>query len=187
MGFYALFLLAVGLSMDAFAIAVCAGLGMDKATFKKALTIGLYFGVSQAVMPLIGYAGASFFADKILHYGHWIAFILLNILGIGMIISSFKKENHVIKEISTRPAKMLPLAIATSIDAMAVGVSFAFIQVNIIPAVTFIGATTLVLSIAGVKLGNLFGLRFKSKAEFIGGCILMLIGLKILLEHMGMA
>jgi len=205
MTFVELFLLAVGLSMDAFAVAVCAGLTMPRATIKKAFIIGLYFGVFQAVMPLIGYMVAALFAEQIISYDHWIAFALLCFLGGKMIIGSFKKEGCPDrkcpdgtcsdrtcpggkrpdnKEASLRPAQMLPLALATSIDALAVGVSFAFLRVNIIPAVSFIGITTLVISMLGVKIGNVFGVRFKSKAELAGGVILALIGFKILLEHL---
>ena len=205
MGFVELFILAVGLSMDAFAVAVCAGLTMPKLNIKKALIIALYFGVFQAAMPLIGYLVATLFADKIIAYDHWIAFALLCFLGAKMIIGSFKKEGCRDRECpagecsdracpggkkpdnsetSVSPAQMLPLALATSIDALAVGVSFAFLRVSIIPAVSFIGVTTFVLSLVGVKIGNVFGKRFKSKAELAGGIILVLIGLKILLEHL---
>ena len=201
-----LFLLAVGLSMDAFAVAVCAGLAMPRAVLTKAVIIGLYFGVFQAVMPLIGYMAATFFAGYIIAYDHWIAFALLFFLGGKMAVGSLKSEGCPDRECpddicsdrtcpggakpgkeeaSAGPAHMLPLAFATSIDALAVGVSFAFLKVSIIPAVSFIGVTTLLLSIAGVKIGNVFGLRFKSKAELAGGVILVLIGFKILLEHMG--
>ena len=205
MSFVELFLLAVGLSVDAFAVAVCAGLTMSKVNIKKALVIGLYFGIFQAVMPLIGYIVATLFADKIISYDHWIAFGLLCFLGGKMIISSFIKDGCQDRkcpdeacadrecpggkkpdrsEASVTPAQMLPLAIATSIDALAVGVSFAFLRVNIVPAVLFIGITTFAISLAGVKIGNVFGTRFKAKAELIGGIILLLIGLKILLEHL---
>ena len=206
MGFIELFLLAVGLSMDAFAVAVCAGLTMPKLNIKKALIISLYFGVFQAAMPLIGYLVATLFADKIITYDHWIAFALLCFLGGKMIAESFKGDGCPDRECpdetcadrscpggkkpdksetSVTPAHMLPLALATSIDALAVGVSFAFLRVSILPAITFIGVTTLVLSLFGVKIGNVFGTRFKSKAELAGGIILVLIGLKILLEHLG--
>ena len=206
MNFIELFLLAVGLSMDAFAVAVCAGLTMPKLNIKKALIISLYFGVFQAVMPLIGYLVATLFADKIITYDHWIAFALLCFLGGKMIVGSFKKdgcpdrecpdeictdrtcpgvEKPAPGETSVKPAHMLPLALATSIDALAVGVSFAFLRVDIIPTIAFIGITTLVLSLLGVKIGNVFGTRFKSKAELAGGIILVLIGLKILFEHLG--
>ena len=188
MNFIELFLLAVGLSMDAFAVAVCIGLSTAKTNIKKCLIVGLYFGVFQAVMPLIGYFAATLFADKIDSYDHWIAFVLLGFLGGKMIFESFKKEEDEEekdgKKSSLRPANMLPLALATSIDALAVGVSFALLDVKIIPAVSFIGITTLLISMAGVKIGNMFGSRFKSKAEFAGGIILILIGLKILLENL---
>ena len=187
MNFAELFLIAVGLSMDAFAVGICAGLTMNvkKAVMKKALIIGLYFGVFQAVMPLIGYMAATRFADGIIAYDHWIAFVLLCFLGGKMIMGSFKKDAGSGKEISVKPAQMLPLAVATSIDALAVGVSFAFLKVNIAPAVCFIGVTTFILSVVGVRVGNVFGIKLKSKAEFAGGVILILIGVKILLEHLG--
>lgn len=201
-----LFLIAIGLSMDAFAVAVCSGLAMFKPTVKKLLIVGLYFGFFQAIMPLAGYGLATHFANKIITFDHWIAFALLCFIGGKMIVGSFKKEGCAdrecpaetcmdrkcpggerprIKEASLKPAEMLPLALATSIDALAVGVSFAFLHVNIVPAVFFIGIITLVLSMLGVKIGNIFGVKFKSKAELAGGIILMLMGLKILLEHMG--
>jgi putative Mn2+ efflux pump MntP len=186
-------LLAIGLSMDAFAVAICAGLAMTDFTLKKSLIIGLYFGVFQTVMPLVGFMAATLFADMIISYDHWIAFILLCILGGKMIAGSFKKQEfsdrkcggdmHENEEVSLKPAQMLPLALTTSIDALAVGVSFAFLRISIIPAVSFIGITTLVLSMCGVKIGNVFGAGFKSKAELTGGVILVLIGVKILLEH----
>jgi len=204
MSFLELLLVAIGLSMDAFAVAVCAGLTMPKVTVKKSLIVGLYFGIFQGVMPLIGYMLATQFADKITAFDHWIAFGLLCFIGGKMIVGSFKKEGchdrecpaetcadrecpggerPDTKETSLKPAKML--ALATSIDALAVGVSFAFLKVDIIPAVLSIGIITLILSMAGVKIGNVFGIRFKSKAELAGGIILVLMGLKILLEHTG--
>jgi len=201
-----LLLTAIGLSMDAFAVAVCHGLSMQKVGCKKALIVGLYFGFFQAAMPLIGYLVGSQFSDMIVNIDHWITFVLLALIGAKMIIGSFKEEGCPDRECpvetctdrecpegkrpdseeaSLKPAKMLPLALATSIDALAVGVSFAFLQVRIIPAVSFIGIITLVLSMVGVKIGNVFGTKFKSKAELAGGVILVLIGLKILLEHTG--
>ena len=188
MSFIELFLLAIGLSMDDFAVSICLGLNMGKITVKKALIIGLYFGIFQAGMPVIGFLTASLFAERIIAYDHWIAFGLLTFLGGKMIFESRKKDDSDqcdTKEISLKPAQMLPLAIATSIDALAVGVSFAFLRVNIIPAVSFIGISTLVISIAGVKIGHVCGSQVQTKAEFTGGVILMLIGLKILLEHFG--
>ena len=181
-----LLLVAIGLSMDAFAVAVCHGLSMQKASFKKALIIGLYFGFFQAAMPLIGYLVGSQFANLIEAYDHWITFVLLAFIGGKMIVESLKAEDlSDIEEASLKITAMLPLAIATSIDALAAGVSFAFIRVNIVPAILFIGIITLTLSMLGVKIGNAFGAKFKAKAEFAGGVILILIGLKILLEHTG--
>ncbi|MEM5768458.1 MAG: manganese efflux pump MntP family protein [Bacillota bacterium] len=202
-----LFLIAIGLSMDAFAVAVCFGLTMRKATIKKSLIVGLYFGFFQAAMPLIGYLLAKQFSDKIITFDHWIAFALLCFIGGRMIVGSFKKEGCSDRdcpaaeacpdracpggerpqktEVSLKPAQILPLALATSIDALAVGVSFAFLSVDIIPAVFSIGLITLILSMLGVKIGNIFGGKFKSKAELAGGVILVLMGFKVLLEHMG--
>jgi putative Mn2+ efflux pump MntP len=207
MGLLELFIIAVGLSMDAFAVSVCSGMTMQKAGYKKMLTVGLYFGIFQAVMPLIGYFLGSQFADSIIEADHWIAFGLLCFIGGKMIIESFAKagcrdracpsdscctdracpggENPKWEEASLRPSKMLPLAIATSIDALAVGITFAFLRVDVLPAVTFIGVVTLVISAAGVRIGSIFGTRFKSKAEMIGGIVLILIGTKILLQHLG--
>lgn len=196
-----LLLIAIGLSMDAFAVSLCSGLTMRRVTLKKALIVGLYFGFFQAAMPLIGYLLGTQFADRIIAFDHWIAFILLCVIGSKMLAESFTKEGCPDRacpagkcadrtcpekeEVSLRPAEMLPLALATSIDALAVGVSFAFLSVSIIPAVSSIGLITLALSMLGVKMGNLFGAKFKSKAEFAGGVILILMGLKILLEHLG--
>ena len=185
MGFLELFLTAVGLSMDACAVGICAGLTIKKELIKKAFIIGLYFGVFQGVMPLIGYLAATWLADRIITFDHWIAFSLLCFLGGRMILESFKKDEKCdIDGFSVKPSKMLPFAFATSIDALAVGVSFALLKVDIIPAVCFIGATTLVLSFIGVIAGSSIGVKLKSKAEFTGGVILILIGLKILLEHL---
>lgn len=183
-----LFILAVGLSMDAFAVAICKGLCMRKVTIKKAGIVGLYFGLFQAGMPMIGYILGSQFSDKISSIDHWIAFILLSLIGISMIKESLEKEEK--SECKTEEEElsfknMSILAVATSIDALAVGVTFAFLKVNIIPAVSFIGSTTLVLSMIGVKIGNIFGVKYKSKAELVGGIILILMGIKILLEHLG--
>ncbi len=182
-----LILLAIGLSMDAFAVSVCTGLSLRKTALGSMLIVGLYFGVFQAVMPLIGYFLGARFADKITSFDHLIVFILLCVIGGKMIIESFSKEENEssAKEVSLGPAKMLPLALATSIDALAVGISFAFLSVEIVPAVTSIGVTTFLLSAAGIKIGSIFGLKFKAKAEIAGGVILILIGAKILLEHIG--
>ena len=187
MGFAELFLLAIGLSMDAFAVSICLGLNTEKNVIKKSLVAGLYFGIFQAVMPLVGYMAAMLFADKIIAYDHWIAFLLLCFLGGKMIAGSLKKGSDKQpdnKDDSFKASQMLLLAFATSIDALAVGISLAFLRVRIIPAVTLIGATTFLISMAGVKIGNVFGSRFKSKAELAGGIILVLIGLKIMLEHL---
>jgi len=195
-----MFLLAVGLSMDTFAVAICLGLAMAKSSIKKALIVGLYFGAFQAGMPIIGYLVAIQFAEQVLHYSHWVVFILLSFLGAKMIWGSFKKEKcsdrectdapctdrkcpKTAHEANLKPTKMIPLALATSIDALAVGVSFAFLQVHLISAVSIIGVTTLTLSMIGVKIGNVFGMRFKSKAELAGGIILALLGLRVLIEH----
>lgn len=183
-----LFIIALGLSMDAFAVAICKGLSMRKFKLSKAAVVGLYFGVFQAAMPLIGYFIGARFADKIEWIDHWIAFVLLAIIGGKMIKESFDKEDCgdacEVVEAPLSFARMFPLALATSIDALIVGVTFAFLRVSIVPAVTFIGSITFVLSVAGVGIGNFFGARFKSKAELLGGVILVLMGLKILLEHL---
>ena len=185
MSLFELFIIAVGLSMDAFAVAGCKGLSMRRATLKNALIVGLYFGVFQAAMPLIGYFLGVSLADQITAYDHWIAFALLAIIGGKMIYESFHKDADGEDEGGEVTfQKMLPLAVATSIDALAVGVSFAFLRVSIFPAVTFIGVVTLTLSMLGVKIGNIFGAKFKSKAELAGGVILILMGTKILLEHL---
>lgn len=181
-----LFLLAVGLSMDAFAVAVCKGLAMKKLSVKKAVTIGLWFGIFQALMPLLGYILAANFQSYITAFSHWIAFILLLLIGGNMIKESLSSEEEDADD-DTSPKKMLVLAIATSIDALAIGVTFAFLEnVNIPAGISFIGATTFVLSIIGVKVGNIFGTKYKSKAEFVGGLILILLGIKILLEGLGL-
>jgi putative Mn2+ efflux pump MntP len=179
MGIIELFLIAVGLSMDAFAVSVCKGLAMKKCTWTKAGIVGLYFGIFQAGMPLLGYALGVQFSHVITSIDHWIAFVLLGIIGLNM------SEECGMEEDSLKVKEMLVLAVATSIDALAVGITFAFLQVDIIPAVAFIGVTTFLLSVGGVKIGNVFGAKYKSKAELAGGLILILMGIKILLEHLG--
>ena len=184
-----LFIIAVGLSMDAFAVSICKGLSLQKLYFKNALTVGLYFGIFQGGMPLIGYILGVQFQDKITAFDHWIAFVLIGIIVLKMIKEALEKEpEHEIAsdEVSDELCfkNMTILAIATSIDALAVGVTFAFLNVDIIPAVSFIGIVTLVLSMVGVKIGNIFGTKYKSKAELAGGIILILMGAKILLEHL---
>lgn len=178
-----LFIIAVGLSMDAFAVSVCKGLSMCRMSWKNAVIVGLYFGGFQAMMPALGYLLGSQFKDAIVNIDHWIAFILLSVIGFNMIREALNKEEESC-DASLDFANMLMLAVATSIDALAVGVTFAFLQVSIAPAVSFIGATTFVLSIVGVKVGNAFGCRYKAKAEFAGGAILVLMGIKILIEHL---
>lgn len=186
MHFVELILIAVSLSMDAFAVAMTTGLTMKKVTFKKALIVGLYFGFFQAIMPLIGYFLSARFAGEIQAYDHWIAFILLVLIGGNMIRESLKQEDvDIEKEPSLSVKTMLPLALATSIDALAVGVSFAFLKVEIVTAVSFIGFVTLGLSMIGVKFGHVCGIKLKQKAEIIGGIVLIAIGTKILLEHVG--
>lgn len=184
MSLLSLFILAVGLSMDAFAVSVCKGLAMKQITLKKAGIVGLWFGGFQALMPLIGYLLGSQFERYITSIDHWIAFALLSIIGLSMIKEALSKEEDDAND-SLDAKTMFVLAVATSIDALAVGITFAFLQVDIVPAVSFIGIVTFLLSAVGVKVGNLFGTRYKSKAELAGGIILIAIGLKILLEHLG--
>ena len=180
-----LFILAAALSMDAFAVSVCKGLAMKRVSVKNALIIGLWFGGFQALMPAIGYLLGTKFDQYITSIDHWIAFVLLSFIGISMIkeaISTKDEEEETNPSLSVKT--MFLLAVATSIDALAVGVTFAFLKVQIIPAVSFIGTITFLLSIVGVKVGNVFGTRYKAKAEIAGGIILILIGVKILLEHL---
>ena len=178
-----LFILAVGLSMDAFAVSICKGLSLRKIKAKHMCIAGLWFGGFQALMPLIGYFLGSFFSEMIEQYDHWVAFILLAIIGGNMIKESFGKDENVDSAMDFK--SMLLLAIATSIDALAVGVTFAFLQVQILPAVSFIGVVTFIFSAVGIKIGSLFGTKYRSKAELFGGIVLVLIGLKILLEGIG--
>lgn len=183
MSLFELFIIAVGLSMDAFAVSVCKGLSMQKMQNSHAVIIGLYFGGFQALMPFIGYLLGSRFQQAITAYDHWIAFILLGIIGFNMVKESLNRESESC-DASIRMKGMLVLAVATSIDALAVGVTFAFLQVRIVPAISFIGCTTFLLSIVGVKVGTVFGCRYKSRAEFAGGMILLFMGCKILIEHL---
>lgn len=179
-----LFLLAVGLAMDAFAVSVCKGLAMNKITFKKSLIVGLWFGIFQAGMPVIGYLLGAGFQDKITAFDHWIAFILLALIGANMIREAIRGGDDDTDD-SLAFGKMLVLAVATSIDALAVGITFAFLTVNIVKAAAFIGIITLLISMAGVKIGNIFGDKYQAKAQLIGGLILILLGTKILIEHLG--
>ena len=178
-----LFILAIGLSMDAFAVSICKGLSLGKIKPKHMCRAGLWFGGFQALMPLIGYLLGSFFADMITKYAHWIAFALLLILGANMIKEALGEEEKV--DASMDVKNMFLLAVATSIDALAVGVTFAFLQVSIIPAVSFIGVVTFVCSAVGVKIGSIFGDKYQSKSEICGGVILILIGIKVLLDGLG--
>ena len=184
MGLIELFLIAVGLSMDAFAVSVCKGLAMPKCTFKKAAIVGLWFGGFQALMPAIGYVLGAQFQETIVSIDHWIAFVLLALIGGNMIHEALDNDEEE-ADASLDVKTMFLLAVATSIDALAIGITFAFLKVNIIPAVCFIGIVTFIISFAGVKIGNVFGVRYKNKAEIVGGVILILLGLKILLEHLG--
>jgi len=182
LGFTELFLIAVGLSMDAFAVSLCKGLAIKSADLKNAIVVGLYFGGFQALMPVIGYFLGVRFQERIVAFDHWIAFILLVAIGLNMILSSREKDTDTNNSLDVK--NMLVLAVATSIDALAIGVTFAFLQVNIVFAALIIGITTFTLSLIGVRVGHIFGLRYKAKAEIAGGLILIAIGCKILLEHL---
>lgn len=184
MGLVEIILIAFGLAMDAFAVSVCKGLAMKKMDWKKACIIGLYFGVFQALMPLIGYFLGIGFESKIEKVDHWVAFILLCFIGLSMIKEALKgSEKEADDKIDFKT--MIVLSIATSIDALAIGITFAFFEVNIIVAASLIGIITLIISAIGVKIGNKFGGKYENKAEILGGVILILLGLKILLEHLG--
>ena len=184
MGLWELFILALGLSMDAFAVSVCKGLGLGKIQGKHMCLAGAWFGGFQALMPLIGFYLGRFFARVITAYDHWIAFALLAVIGGKMVWEALDPEEESV-DASMDWKTMLLLAVATSIDALAVGVTFAFLEVDILPAVLFIGCTTFVCSAVGVKVGSVFGARYKQKAELAGGVVLVLIGLKILLDGLG--
>lgn len=189
MGLAELFILAVGLSMDAFAVSVCKGLAVKKVGVRESCIVGAWFGGFQALMPLTGYLLGTQFRNYITSIDHWIAFVLLCIIGINMIRESRERDEE--QEVCSKDENpfafrsMLMLAIATSIDALAVGITLAFLNVALVPSVTFIGATTFVISAVGICIGNIFGIKYKSKAELAGGVILICIGLKILLEHLG--
>lgn len=184
MGMAELLLLAVGLSMDAFAVAVCKGLAMDRISVKNVCIVGAWFGGFQALMPALGYLLGSLFARYITAFDHWVAFVLLVLIGGNMIKEAVCPDEERASG-SLAWQGMLVMAVATSIDALAVGITFAFLEVNVPFAVLFIGATTFVLSAVGVKVGSVFGTRYKAKAELAGGVILILLGCKILAEHMG--
>ncbi|MBO7253195.1 MAG: manganese efflux pump [Oscillospiraceae bacterium] len=190
MGIAELLLLAVGVSMDAFAVSVCKGLCMKKATLKEELTCGLWFGGFQALMPTIGFFLGTLFADAIEAVDHWVAFVLLGIIGINMLKEAFEKDSECtscdIDGVDLSVKTMFIMAVATSIDALAVGISLAMAgDVNIAAVAALIGICTCTLSAAGVKIGNVFGSRYEKKAQLAGGGILIFLGIKILLEHLG--
>jgi len=202
-GLSEIIIIAIGLSMDAFAVSITLGLSVKKPKIFEYFIPGIYFGLFQAIMPLTGYFAGSFFADKIHNFEHWIAFVLLGFIGGKMIRDSFSEDEEKEEKNAKKPKaafseteivkkvqnpfgfiKMLILAVATSIDALTVGVTFAFFQINIFMAITIIGFTTFAISVCGVKIGNIFGEKFKTKAEFLGGAILVILGTKILIEHL---
>ena len=175
--------LAVGLSMDAFAVSICKGLAMREKVLKKGIIVGLWFGGFQALMPTIGFFLGTQFKDQITSIDHWIAFVLLGLIGINMVKEALSNDEEQADD-SIAVKEMFMLAVATSIDALAVGITFAFLNVHIVSAASMIGVCTFLISFAGVKIGNIFGTKYKSKAELAGGIILILLGFKILLEHL---
>ena len=187
MGLFELVFIGIGLSMDAFAVAICKGLAMKKINIRQCLLIAVFFGGFQALMPMVGWLLGHQFQIYITKIDHWIAFGLLVFLGVKMLLDARKEEEEddIAKKESLDIKELFMMAIATSIDALAAGITFAFLNVHIVPAVTFIGITTFVLSAIGVKVGNLFGAKSRSYAEFGGGVVLILLGVKILLEHLG--
>ena len=185
MGLISLIFLAVGLAMDAFAVSICKGLAMKKLSIKNAAIIGLWFGGFQALMPAIGYFLGSTFEDKITAIDHWVGFVLLALIGVNMIRESLGKDEDEETTGTVGIKEMFVLAVATSIDALAVGITFAFVEMNVPLAIILIGVITFAISMLGVKIGNLFGTKYKSKAEFAGGVILIFLGIKILLEGLG--
>lgn len=184
MGILGIFLVGISLAMDAFAVSICKGLSMKKIDWKKATIIGIYFGVFQAIMPVIGFFLGTTFYELVTKIDHWIIFILLTAIGTNMIKEAFGAEEGVNND-NVDFKTMVLLALATSIDALAVGITFAFMQVNVWLAISVIGITTFVICLAGVKIGNKFGDKYESKAQIAGGIILILMGAKILLEHLG--
>ena len=182
MSIFELFVLAVGLSMDAFAVSICKGLSLGKIKLKHMCIAGAWFGIFQAIMPLIGFFLGRFFTDIVTKFSHWIAFALLYLIGISMIKEAFEKKDV---NASITVKSMFMLAIATSIDALAVGVSFAFLKVNILLAVLIIGIITFILSAIGIKIGSLFGSKYKKPSEIVGGIILIFIALKTLFQGLG--
>lgn len=184
MGAIEILLISIGLAMDAFAVSVCKGLAMKKMSWKKAIIIGLYFGIFQAVMPVIGYFLGTTFERFITYVDHWVAFILLVGIGINMVKEAFDKESENRND-NVDMKTMLVLSIATSIDALAIGITFACLKIHIVMPVITIGLITFIISVIGVKIGNRFGDKYGKKAGIMGGVILILLGIKILLEHLG--
>jgi len=187
--FFDTIIIAIGLSADAFALAICLGMTLKVFSLRKAVIVGLYFGVLQALMPILGYLVASVFSETIVGFSHWIAFALLVAIGLKMVVGGLKKghsqeKSTAEKEASLSPIVMLPLAIATSLDALAIGFSLSFLKANLLLSVSVIGVTTLVLSTIGVRIGKTLGAKLHTKAELFGGIILILIGIKILLERL---
>ena len=183
MGLFEIVVIAIGLSLDAFAISISLGLLVTKSKPIQYFIPGIYFGFFQAIMPYIGFRTGTLFADRVQTFEHWVAFVLLAVIGGKMIYDSFSKDTEKTDETPFGWIKMMLLALATSIDALAVGVTFAFFPINIYLAIIIIGVTTFFISFVGVKIGNMFGAKYKSKAEFIGGAVLVLLGIKILVEH----
>ena len=175
--------LAVGLAMDAFAVSICKGLAMREKVLKKGVIVGLWFGGFQALMPTIGFFLGTQFKDQITSIDHWIAFVLLGLIGINMVKEALSNDEEQADD-SIAVKEMFMLAVATSIDALAVGITFAFLNVHIVSAAAMIGVCTFLISFAGVKIGNIFGTKYKSKAVLAGGIILILLGFKILFEHL---
>ena len=175
--------LAVGLAMDAFAVSICKGLAMREKVLKKGIIVGLWFGGFQALMPTIGFFLGTQFKDQITSIDHWISLVLLGLIGINMVKEALSNDEEQADD-SIAVKEMFMLAVATSIDALAVGITFAFLNVHIVSAASMIGVCTFLISFAGVKIGNIFGTKYKSKAELAGGIILILLGFKILFEHL---
>lgn len=183
MTIFEIVLIAVGLAMDAFAVSICKGLAMKKMNYRKAAIIALFFGAFQALMPALGYVLGNTFANKIAAIDHWIAFILLGLIGFNMVKESVGHDEETCQDDSLRVGDLIMLSIATSIDAFAVGITFAFFDVSIVLSTSIIGIITFIICVFGVKIGNVFGEKYKSKAEFAGGVLLVLMGGKILIDH----
>ena len=177
-------LIGVGLAMDAFAVSICKGLAMRRMNYKKAIIIAAFFGVFQALMPALGYVLGTTFANKIAAIDHWIAFILLALIGANMIKEALSSDDDECQDDSLRLGDLIMLTIATSIDALAVGITFAFFNVSLLLSVSMIGIITFIICVIGVKVGNVFGEKYKSKAELAGGLILIVMGAKILIDHL---